>query len=133
MLVHAQVANTLVVNVELGLPSISVLQLAAVTRTDNSMGEAFLIEKIRHAMDIINHQIKDVLLPLSAAKERFYIRAVLHEAAALISEDNADYDTTATGQDRGETITNKAQRLRRIVNHNIADMKGQTRNRVRLV
>jgi hypothetical protein len=60
-------------------------------------------------------------------------RAVLFEAAALISEENADFDTTASGLDRGEVVDHKAQRLRRLVNHCIADMTGRTRNRVRLV
>lgn len=133
MIVHAPVANSLVANFQSGLPSIPVLDLKAVTRIDSNMGESFLVEKIRHAMDIINGQIMDVSLPLNAAKERFYVRAVLHEAAALISEDNADYDSTSTGQDRAEIISNKAQRLRRMVNHSIADIKGHSRNRVRLV
>lgn len=133
MLVHAPVENSLVSNVQSGLPSIPLLDLKAVTRVDSNMGEAFLVEKIRHAMDIINPQIKDVPLPLNESKERFYVRAVLHEAAALISEDNADYDTTASGQDRGDTITTKAQKLRRIVNHCVADITGKPRNRVRLV
>lgn len=133
MIVHAPVVNSLVANVQSGLPSIPVLDLKAVTRVDSNMGETFLVEKIRHAMDIINGQIMDVSLPLNAAKERSYVRAVLNEAAALISEDNADYDSTSTGQDRAEIISNKAQRLRRMVNHSIADIKGHSRNRVRLV
>lgn len=133
MLVHAPVENSLVANVQYGLPSIPVLDLATVTRVDSNMGEDFLVEKIRHAMDIINRQIMDEPLPLNESKERFYVRAVLHEAAALISEDNADYDTTASGQDRGDTITTKAQRLRRIVNHCIADLTRRPRNRVRLI
>lgn len=133
MLVHAPVENSLVANVQPELPSIPVLQLTAVTRTDQSMGETFLVEKIRHAMDIINRQIMDEPLPLNADKERCYVRAVLHEAAALISEDNADYDTTASGQDRSELTSNKAQHLRRIVNHCIADIIGRSRNRVRLI
>lgn len=133
MLVHAELENSLVANVQSGLPSIPLLDLPKLTRVDKNMGEDFLVEKIRHAMDILNLQIKDEMLPLNADKERCYVRAVLHEAAALISEDNADYDTTASGQDRGETITTKAQRMRRIVNHCVADITGKPRNRVRLI
>jgi hypothetical protein len=133
MLVNAPITDVVIENLQTGLPSIHLLQLNDMVRVDKNMGESFLVEKIRHAMDIINHHIIAVPLPLNAALTRFYTRAVLFEAAALISEENADFDTTASGLDRGEQVDHKAQRLRRLVNHCIADMTGRTRNRVRLV
>ena len=134
MLVNAPINDQVVVeNTRLNLPSIQLSRLSDVTRIDNNMGESFLVEKIRHAMDVINRQVMDVPLPLNEAKERFYVRAVLFEAGALISEENADFDTTSSGQDRAETVSNKAQRLRRLVNHCIADLTERRRNRVTLV
>lgn len=133
MLVNAPITDMVIENLQTGLPSIHLLQLNDMVRVDKNMGESFLVEKIRHAMDIINPHIIAVPLPLNAALTRFYTRAVLFEAAALISEENADFDTTASGLDRGEQVDHKAQRLRRLVNHCIADMTGRTRNRVRLV
>jgi hypothetical protein len=133
MLVNAPIQPHVEINTQSGLPSVELSRLSEVTRIDNNMGESFLVEKIRHAMDVINRQIMDVPLPLNIAQERFYVRAVLFEAGALISEENADFDTTSNGQDRAEMVSNKAQRLRRLVNHCIADLTGRTRNRVRLI
>ena len=56
-----------------------------------------------------------------------------YEAAALICEDNLDFDTTTTGQVRGENQREKADALRRIVQHTIADLTNRSRNRVRLI
>lgn len=133
MLVNAPIQSEVVANTTTGLPAIQAQRLSEVTRIDNSMGQQYLVEKIRHAMDVINGQIMDVPLPLNESKERFYVRAVLYEAGALISEEHTDYDTTASGQDRSEMTSNKAQRLRRMVNHCIADLTGHRRNRVKLI
>ncbi len=133
MLINAPIQTEVVANTQSGLPSIELGKLSEVTRIDKSMGESYLVEKIRHAMDVINQQVMDVPLPLNEAKERFYVRAVLYEAGALISEENTDYDTTATGQDRSDMTSSKAQRLRRLVNHAIADLTARRRNRVKLI
>lgn len=136
MLINQQPIDQTIENPRLGYPSLSVQDLLNTVRLDESKGEALLSEKIRHAMDVINGQLdgKHTLdLPFTTQQIRLYQRAVCFEASALIAEDNLDYDTTSTGQIRGENGLNKVDSLRRIVNHCIADLTGRKRNRIRLI
>lgn len=132
MIVNAPLSNTLVVNPVQGYPSIGTRELLVVVRVDASKGQDLLAEKILLAMDTINGEVK-FIAPLTTDQERLYKRAVCYEAAALIGEDNLDYDTTTGGQIRGENGLTKTQVLRRVVQHAIADLTGRRRNRVKLV
>lgn len=62
-----------------------------------------------------------------------YKDAVLYEAAALMSDDYMDFDTIGQGITRGNNQNTKSDALRRISTHAIADLTGQSRNRVRLL
>lgn len=72
-------------------------------------------------------------LVANAKWQRTYKRAVLNEAAALMSDNYKDFDTIGQGITRGINERIKSDDLRRIVNHAIADLTGQSRNRVRLL
>lgn len=132
MLLNAPVTNSEVPNPDPERPNVSITDLLGTVRLDQSKGEPLLIEKILLAMDIINDQV--LLLKIETETQiRKYKRAVCYEAAALIGEENLDFDTTTNGQSRGENQQAKAQSLRRIVNHTIADLTNRKRNRVKLV
>lgn len=132
MLLNAPVTNSEVPNPDPERPNVSITDLLGTVRLDQSKGEALLTEKILLAMDIINDQV--LLLKIETETQiRKYKRAVCYEAAALIGEENLDFDTTTNGQSRGENQQAKAQSLRRIVNHTIADLTNRKRNRVKLV
>lgn len=64
---------------------------------------------------------------------RTYLRAVMNEAAALMCDEHADFDTIGQGYTRANNERTKSDRLRRIVSHCLADLTGRTRNRVRLL
>ncbi|ATU46262.1 hypothetical protein CS557_12520 [Acinetobacter junii] len=132
MLLNAPVNDAEVQNPIAEYPNISIKDLLAQVRLDLSKGELLLTEKILLAMDIINRDI-DFIEIVSDEQIRKYKRAVSYEAAALICEDNLDFDTTTTGQVRGENQQIKADSLRRIVQHTIADLTNRPRNRVRLI
>lgn len=132
MLLNVPLSNTDVPNPKPDYPSVGTRELLGTVRVDASKGEDTLAEKILLAMDTINGQVK-FTEPLTTDQERLYKRAVCYEAAALLGEDNLDFDTTTAGQVRGENGLSKAQSLRRIVQHTIADLTGRPRNRIRLV
>lgn len=132
MLINAPVLDAEVQNPIAEYPNISIKDLIGQVRLDQSKGELLLTEKILLAMDTINGDIK--LMSITSEDQiRKYKRAVSYEAAAMICEDNLDFDTTTTGQGRGENQKDKADALRRIVQHTIADLTNRPRNRVRLV
>lgn len=132
MLLNAPVTNADVQNPIAEYPNISIKDLLAQVRLDQSKGEPLLTEKIILAMDTINGDLDGIAIQ-SEEQIRKYKRAVSYEAAALICEDNLDFDTTTTGQVRGENQREKADALRRIVQHTIADLTNRSRNRVRLI
>ena len=132
MLLNESVSEQVVQNPEADRPNVSITDLLGTVRLDKSKGQDLLAEKITLAMDMINDQV--LLLKIETkAQIRKYKRAVCYEAAALICEDNLDFDTTTTGQSRGENQQAKMQSLRRVVNHTIADLTNQKRNRIKLV
>lgn len=132
MLLNAPVTDSEVQNPEPAYPNVSISDLLGTVRLDQSKGEVLLTEKILLAMDNINDQV--LLLKIDTETQiRKYKRAVCYEAAALICEDNLDFDTTTNGQSRGENQQAKMQSLRRIVNHTIADLTNRKRNRVKLI
>lgn len=132
MLLNAPLPDRVVQNPEPERPNVSIKDLLGMVRLDQSKGEDLLAEKITLAMDVINDQV--LLLKIEAEVQiRKYKRAVCYEAAALICEENLDFDTTTTGQSRGENQQAKMQSLRRIVNHMIADLTNRKRNRIKLV
>ena len=132
MLLNAPLPDRVVQNPEPERPNVSIKDLLGTVRLDQSKGEDLLAEKITLAMDVINDQV--LLLKIEAEVQiRKYKRAVCYEAAALICEENLDFDTTTTGQSRGENQQAKMQSLRRIVNHMIADLTNRKRNRIKLV
>ena len=132
MLLNAPLPDRVVQNPEPERPNVSIKDLLGMVRLDQSKGEDLLAEKITLAMDVINDQV--LLLKIEAEVQiRKYKRAVCYEAAALICEENLDFDTTTTGQSRGENQQAKMQSLRRIVNHMIADLTNRRRNRIKLV
>ena len=132
MLLNAPVTNSEVPNPDPERPNVSITDLLGTVRLDQSKGEPLLTEKILLAMDIINDQV--LLLKIETETQiRKYKRAVCYETAALIGEENLDFDTTTNGQSRGENQQAKAQSVRRIVNHTIADLTNRKRNRVKLV
>lgn len=132
MLLNAPVTDAEVQNPIAEYPNISIKDLLGQVRLDQSKGELLLSEKILLAMDTINGDI-DFMQIESDEQIRKYKRAVSYEAAALICEDNLDFDTTTTGQARGENQKDKVDALRRIVQHTIADLTNRPRNRVRLI
>ena len=132
MFLNAPLPDRVVQNPEPERPNVSIKDLLGMVRLDQSKGEDLLAEKITLAMDVINDQV--LLLKIEAEVQiRKYKRAVCYEAAALICEENLDFDTTTTGQSRGENQQAKMQSLRRIVNHMIADLTNRKRNRIKLV
>lgn len=135
MLLNAPVTDSEVQNPDIERPNISIIDLLAQVRLDQSKGETFLTEKIILAMDNINDQT--LLIRIETETQiRYYKRAVCYEAAALVCEDNLDFDTTTTGQNRGENQQVKTQALRRTVNYSIGKLisKGKPRrNRVTLI
>lgn len=64
---------------------------------------------------------------------RTYKRAVLNEAGALMADNYADFDNIGQGITRGINDRVKSDFLRRIVQHAIADLTGQSRNRIKLL
>ncbi|NIE97431.1 head completion/stabilization protein [Acinetobacter sp. Tr-809] len=132
MLLNAPVRDAEVENPIAEYPSLSIKDLLANVRLDQSKGELLLTEKILLAMDTINGDLKGLDIH-SKEQIRKYKRAVSYEAAALICEDNLDFDTTTAGQVRGENHQVKADAHRRIVQHTIADLTNRPRNRVRLI
>jgi len=132
MLLNAPVRDAEVENPIAEYPSLSIKDLLANVRLDQSKGELLLTEKILLAMDTINGDLKGLEIQ-SKEQIRKYKRAVSYEAAALICEDNLDFDTTTAGQVRGENQQVKADAHRRIVQHTIADLTNRPRNRVRLI
>ena len=135
MLVNVPVSDSEIQNPEPDRPNVSINDLLAQVRLDQSKGEAFISEKIILAMDNINDQTLLILIDTDR-KIRYYKRAVCYEAAALIAEDNLDFDTTSAGQIRGENQQVKTQALRRTVNYCIGSLvnegKGK-RTRVSLI
>lgn len=135
MLLNAPVPDNEVENPDPMRPNVSILDLLGQVRLDKSKGEVLLTEKIMLAMDSINDQT--LLLNIETDTQiRYYKRAVCYEVAALICEDNLDFDTTTTGQTRGENQQVKTQALRRTVNYSIGKLisKGRPkRNRVKLI
>lgn len=136
MLINQQPIDKTVENPRLGYPSLSVKELLGTVRLDESKGEVLLSEKIRLAMITVNRQLLKknfIQHPLDDEQAILYKTAVCYECSALIAEENPDYDTTSSGQIRGENGLSKVGSLRRIVNHCIADLTGRKRNRVRLI
>ncbi|WLF84480.1 head completion/stabilization protein [Moraxella sp. ZY210820] len=136
MLINQQPIDKVIENPRLGYPSLSVKELLNTVRLDESKGEALLSEKILLAMIEINGQLLDknfIQNPLNDEQTVLYKTAVCYECSALIAEDNLDFDTTSTGQIRGENGLSKIGSLRRIVSNRIADLTGRKRNRVRLI
>ncbi|WAU72943.1 MULTISPECIES: head completion/stabilization protein [unclassified Acinetobacter] len=136
MLLNNSLSETVVQNPREGYPSISVTELLSEVRLDASKGNELLASNIEAAMDTVNNQLigKHYLVaPLTVDQTRFYKRAVCNEAAAVIAEDNKDFDTSSTGQIRGENGLDKVTSLRRNVNYAIADLTNRKRNRVRLL
>lgn len=135
MLVNVPISDSEIQNPEPDRPNVSINDLLAQVRLDQSKGEVFISEKIILAMDNINDQTLLILIDTDR-KIRYYKRAVCYEAAALIAEDNLDFDTTSAGQIRGENQQVKTQALRRTVNYCIGSLvnegKGK-RNRVSLI
>ncbi|WP_445115028.1 head completion/stabilization protein [Acinetobacter sp. WZC-1] len=135
MLINAPIPDSDVHNPDPDRPNVSVNELLGMVRLDQSKGEYLITEKIVLAMDNINDQT--LLLNIETETQiRYYKRAVCYEAAALICEDNLDFDTTTTGQIRGENQQVKTQALRRTVNYSIGKLiaKGRpNRNRVTLL
>lgn len=132
MLLNAPLPERMVQNPESERPNVSIKDLLGTVRLDQSKGEDLLAEKITLAMDMINDQV--LLLKIETEVQiRKYKRAVCYEAAALICEENLDFDTTTAGQSRGENQQIKMQSLRRVVNHTIADLTNRKRNRIKLV
>ena len=131
MLLNAPLPDRVVQNPEPERPNVSIKDLLGTVRLDQSKGEDLLAEKILTAMDDINTQVMTKIE--TKVQIRKYKRAVCYEAAALICEDNLDFDTTTNGQSRGENQQAKMQSLRRVVNHMIADLTNRRRNRVKLV
>ncbi|MEG0343276.1 MAG: head completion/stabilization protein [Acinetobacter sp.] len=131
MLLNAPLPDRMVQNPELERPNVSIKDLLGTVRLDQSKGEDLLAEKILTAMDDINTQVMTKIE--TEVQIRKYKRAVCYEAAALICEDNLDFDTTTNGQSRGENQQAKMQSLRRVVNHMIADLTNRRRNRIKLV
>lgn len=132
MLLNESVQKSVILNPDSSRPSVSITELLGQVRLDKSKGEAFLSEKIVLAMDNVNDQTLCILLR-EDWQIRFYTRAVCYEAAALICEDNLDFDTTTTGQTRAENQQVKTQALRRTVNYCIGKLTNRGRNRVRLI
>ena len=116
-------------------PSLTMVEMITVVRVNQATGKDKIKSKVIEAMDTVNRQLvnKNLALPLDASKERFYKRAVAYEAAALLGEDDLDFDTTTEGQIRGENGLAKTQSLRRRVDYAIADITGKKRQRVRLI
>lgn len=132
MLLNAPVNDAEVQNPIAEYPNLSIKDLLSNVRLDQSKGEQLLTEKILLAMDMINGDLKGRVIGTDE-QIRKYKRAVSYETAALICEDNLDFDTTTPGQTRGENQQVKADALRRIVQHTIADLTNRSRNRVRLI
>ncbi|QHH99247.1 head completion/stabilization protein [Acinetobacter dispersus] len=136
MLINNALPDANVINPRQGYPAISVAELLAQGRVDASKGEVLLTAKVSEAMDTINSQLigkRYLIAPLTDDQKRNYVKAVCYEAAALIAEDNLDFDTTSTGQIRAENGLSKVTSLRRNVNYAIADLTGRKRNRVKLL
>lgn len=135
MLVNVPISDSEIQNPEPDRPNISIKDLLAQVRLDQSKGEQFIAEKIILAMDNINDQTLLILID-TERKIRYYKRAVCYEAAALIAEDNLDFDTTSAGQIRAENQQVKTQALRRTVNYCIGSLVNDgksKRNRVSLI
>ncbi len=128
-----------------GLPGVSTGDLTLNMRVDQSIGSDRLQSLIANAYDEVNAELVDFInstvmattpIALNDLQKRLYIRAVLHEASAMFSEQYVDYDTASNGRTRDEkqvSIVDKPQRMRRVVNHCIAALRNIPRNRVRLI
>ncbi len=133
MLINEQISRSQVANPISTLPSIATDDVVSLMRIDKSFGTARISNAIMDAYDIINRQISPWRTVQDERFVRAYKRAVLHEAAALLSDLYVDFDTIGQGQIRGENMSLKSDSLRRIVSHAVADMNGTSRNRIRLL
>lgn len=131
MLINSPLNSHIVVNPRNGYPSMDIQELLGTVRLDKSKGDQLLASKVQQAMTTVNREIN--LITLTPDQIEIYKRAVGHEASALIAEDNLDFDTSTTGQIRGENGLAKVTSLRREVTYCIADILGKKRNRVKLL
>lgn len=146
MLINQQVQAQNVPNHYAHLPSVSTDDMVQLMRIDKTLGADRIAGYINDAYDTVNGDLPATFFSLLTLQrhltakriktgvfERTYKRAVMNEAAALISDNYVDYDTTSQGAISGEVQLTKSERLRRIVSHCIADMTGRRRNRVKLL
>lgn len=128
-----------------GLPNLNTKQLTLYMRVDQSIGLDRLEMLITDSFDEVNRQLETFIaktveasppVELTKKQNRTYIRAVLYETSARLSELYVDYDTASSGRTRDEKqvdIVNKPQRMRREVQHCIAILRNISANRVRLL
>ena len=146
MLINQQVQAQNVPNPYAHLPSVNTDDMVQLMRIDKTLGADRIAGYIDNAYDTVNGDLPATFFSLLTLQrhladkriktgvfERTYKRAVMNEAAALISDNYVDYDTTSQGATSGEVQLTKSERLRRIVSHCIADMTGRRRNRVKLL
>ncbi len=143
MLINQQIQSENVDNPLDFLPSVTVDDMITLMRVDKTQGSPRIASYISHAYDEINRMLPEThsdgsyLDTLTYVKLdeycRTYKRAVLHEAAALMADDYSDYDSTGAGVIRGDNQATKSDKLRRIVNHCIADLTNKPRNRISLL
>lgn len=135
MLFNSSLDDETFLNPDPDYPNMAMLEMFAVVRVNKATGREIIKSKVIEAMDNVNRQLANITLsfPLDANKARYYKRAVAYEAAALLGEDNLDFDTTTEGQIRGENGLTRTQSLRQRVDYAIADITGKPRQRVRLI
>lgn len=139
MLINQQTTPVTVQNPLPFFPNLTTTDLVDLMRVDKTLGNDRLANAIANAYVVVNGQICLVDLRYRfGTPERIpniwlhlYKQAILHEATAQLCELHADFDTIGQGLVRGDVA--KADSLRRLVQHFIADMNGSSRNRVRLL
>lgn len=132
MLINEQTQTLIVPNFDKDLPSISTTDLILLMRIDKTLGKERIASAINNAYLIINRQLTSQAKTLKTAEsEHLYTQAVMHEAAALLIDNHADFDTLGQGISRSEN--DKSNALRRLAQHFIADLVGISRNRIKLL
>lgn len=146
MLINQQVQAQNVPNHYAHLPSVSTEDMVQLMRIDKTLGADRIAGYIDNAYDTVNGDLPATFFSLLTLQRhladkrilpdkfaRTYKRAIMNEAAALITDNYVDYDTTSQGAISGDVQLTKSDRLRRVVSHCIADMTGRRRNRVKLL
>lgn len=117
-------------------PDIDLKDARAVLRLAGTITNVRLLESLQNAVYSINDELSDWAIlqrdlePVDLEDERLvalYRRAVYLSAKAELTERYRDFDTTAAGERRAESLDDAIDEARRIVRWAVSDIVGKPR------